>query len=61
MEAGSFVQVFWRDEAGVTAIEYALVGSLIAVAIVTSAAMVGLSLGDLYDTVATRVKDAITG
>jgi len=45
----------------VTALEYALIGSLIAVAIVTTVTTLGLSLGDMYDMVAGKVKEAISG
>jgi pilus assembly protein Flp/PilA len=50
-----------RDEAGVTAIEYALLGALIAMAIVTSAAALGVNLRGLYEMVASRVQDATAG
>ena len=46
---------FFKDEGGVTAIEYALVASLIAMAIVTSVAFLGANLGRLYNDVATKV------
>ena len=55
------LQNFLADESGVTALEYALIGSLIAVAIVTTVATLGLTLGDVYDMVAGKVKDAIGG
>jgi pilus assembly protein Flp/PilA len=47
-----------RDEAGVTSIEYALLGTLIAVAIVSSVTLLGLNLGNLYGMVASKVLDA---
>ncbi len=56
-----FLQNFLADESGVTALEYALIGSLIAVAIVTTVTTLGLSLGDMYDMVAGKVKEAISG
>ena len=40
--------IFWFDEEGVTAIEYALLASLIAVAIFASVALLGLEVGNLY-------------
>lgn len=46
---------FWRDEDGVTAIEYALVASLIAMAILTSVALLGQQVGNLY----AHVKDCV--
>ena len=35
---------FWHDEGGATSIEYALIASLIAMAIIAGASMVGTSL-----------------
>lgn len=55
------LQDFLADESGVTALEYALVGSLIAVAIVTTVTTLGLSLGDMYEMVSGKVKAAISG
>jgi len=48
------------DERGVTAIEYALLGSLIAIAIVGGVYTLGGSLGDLYDNLASRVTAAMS-
>ena len=61
MEAGRLFHAFLRDESGVTAIEYALLGSLIAVAIVASVTTVGLNLNVLYEMVASKVQGAISG
>ena len=49
---------FLRDEDGVTAIEYALIASLIAIVIVVAVQLVGLNLADFYDGVASKVEDA---
>lgn len=53
-----FFHMMWRDESGVTAIEYALIGSLIAMAIIVSVSALGLNLKDLYVMVADKVRDA---
>lgn len=45
--AGSSVS-FWRDRGGATAIEYSLLASLIAIAIIVAAATLGVSLHDLF-------------
>ena len=45
----------WKNEAGVTAIEYALIGSLIAVVIVTAVTSIGVSLGNIFHTVAVKL------
>lgn len=54
------IDAFCLDEEGVTAIEYALLGALIVVVIVVSVTLVGTNLGDLYDRVATEIKDALS-
>ena len=45
-------QTFIRDERGVTAIEYGLLASLIALAVITAAGLVGTNLNDLFQAVA---------
>jgi pilus assembly protein Flp/PilA len=61
MEAGRILHALLQDESGVTAIEYALLGSLIAVAIVTAVTTVGLNLGALYEMVRDEVVAATSG
>jgi pilus assembly protein Flp/PilA len=61
MEAGRILHALLQDESGVTAIEYALLGSLIAVAIMTAVASVGVSLGALYEMVSDEVVAATSG
>lgn len=46
---------FVRDEDGVTAIEYGLIASLIALAVIASAKLVGTSLSTLFSTIAASV------
>jgi pilus assembly protein Flp/PilA len=48
-----------RDDGGVTSIEYALIGSLIAVTILGTIATLGSSLGNLYQRIATKVATAL--
>ena len=43
---------FMRDEEGVTAIEYGLIASLIAVAIIVAAGQVGTGLSDTFKNIA---------
>lgn len=43
---------FWRDESGATAIEYALIGTIVGVGLVTSLTDLKTALGDSYDLVA---------
>jgi pilus assembly protein Flp/PilA len=47
---------FLRDEQGATAIEYALIAAVVAVAIIVAVEQLGGSLGLLYD----GVKDKVT-
>ena len=49
MSAG-LIQNFLRDESGATAIEYALIGTLIAMAILGTFVALGNSLTGLFDT-----------
>jgi pilus assembly protein Flp/PilA len=52
-ERDSLPARLWRDESGVTAIEYGLIAALIAVAAIASFQMVGSSLSTTFNTVAT--------
>lgn len=45
-----------ESERGVTAIEYGLLASLIALAIIVAVALVGTNLSTLFNTIATKVK-----
>jgi pilus assembly protein Flp/PilA len=49
------VIAFARDEEGISAIEYALLASLIALAIVTAVSGVGTKLQTVFDNVASSV------
>ncbi len=49
---------FFKDEQGVTAIEYALIASLIAVFIVAALYFVGGQVSDTYENVASEVANA---
>lgn len=49
---------FARDEEGVTAIEYGLLASLIALAIIVGATTLGGKLNDLFNYISTIVKTA---
>ena len=50
-----FIRRFVKDEAGVTAIEYGLIASLIAVAIVVTVSVVGSDLNTTFQNVATNL------
>jgi pilus assembly protein Flp/PilA len=50
------MQRFWNDEEGVTAIEYGLIASLIAVVIIGAVTLVGTNLKDVFNFVATNLK-----
>ncbi len=49
---------FLRDERAVTAIEYALLGGLIAVVIVIAVSLAGSQLKTLFDTIKNQVSQA---
>ena len=44
-----------RDESGVTAIEYALIAALIAVAAIAAFTLVGTNLSTVFSTIANKV------
>lgn len=52
----NLIAQFAADESGATAIEYALLASLIAVAIIGAATTLGSNIGKLMNNVAANVK-----
>jgi pilus assembly protein Flp/PilA len=50
------IKNFVSDESGVTAIEYALIASLIAVFIITAVSLVGTRVSTVFNEVATTLK-----
>ncbi|HEX3496862.1 MAG TPA: Flp family type IVb pilin [Roseiarcus sp.] len=50
------VRNFLNDESGVTAIEYALIAALIAVAIIGAVTTVGTNIGAEFNTIAGTLK-----
>jgi pilus assembly protein Flp/PilA len=46
---------FLKDEEGVTAIEYGLIAALIAVAIIAGVGLVGTSVNETFEEVATQL------
>ena len=52
----AFALSFIRDESGATAIEYALMASLIAVAIITAVTTLGTNVKATYNNIANGVK-----
>ena len=49
------VRRFWRDEEGVTAIEYGLIAALIAVVLIAGATLAGTALNTLFTNLATCI------
>ena len=49
-------QSFVKDESGATAIEYGLIASLIAVAIIAGATALGTSLNTTFSNLSTKMK-----
>ena len=58
VQIGGKLSAFWAQQDGVTAIEYALLGALIAVVIAGSIGLVGDAVLALYQDVAQKVVDA---
>lgn len=54
-------QAFWADEDGATAIEYGLLASLIAVAIIIPVTAVGEQLAVVFDAVTTALTPVAAG
>lgn len=54
----TFIKTFAADREGVTAIEYGLIAGLIAVAIIAAITLLGGSLGNLFNTINTKVSGA---
>ena len=50
--------VFWVDEDGATAIEYALIAALVAITIIVALTNLGAELSDHYHLVAKKFVDA---
>jgi len=50
-----FVADWWKDESGVTAIEYALIASIISIVIVASVVIIAGALQGTYGEVATEL------
>ncbi|ARU30858.1 Flp family type IVb pilin [Sulfuriferula sp. AH1] len=49
------MQRFWKDEEGVTAIEYGLIAALIAVVIIAAVTAVGTNLSNVFNFVASKL------
>jgi pilus assembly protein Flp/PilA len=48
---------FWRDESGVTAIEYGLIAALIAVGIVSAVTLIGDDVTAAFEAIARELPD----
>jgi pilus assembly protein Flp/PilA len=52
----SALMKFYREEEGVTAIEYGLIASLVALAIIVGAGLLGTKLNDMFTFIAGKLK-----
>lgn len=52
------VRQFWRDESGVSAIEYGLIAALVALAIVAGATTIGTDLDAMFKAIGTKLTAA---
>ena len=57
-EMKTLFALFWKDESGVTAIEYGLIAGLISVVILVALTAIGTSLQGLFQTIATALAGA---
>ena len=57
MQQNSWV-AFWRDESGVTAVEYGLIAGVMAALLVTVLGLFGDNLKALFETIADTLSDA---
>lgn len=51
---------FWRDESGVTAIEYGLIAGLLAVVIIAAVTAAGGNLNAIFSLVCGKLNSAVT-
>jgi pilus assembly protein Flp/PilA len=61
MNTFHWVQKFFGDDEGVTAIEYGLIAALVAVAIIAGATLLGTNLDALFSAVAAKVSTVTSG
>ncbi|PKR88113.1 Flp family type IVb pilin [Pleomorphomonas diazotrophica] len=54
----ALVSRFLKDESGATAIEYGLIASLIAVAVITAAGTLGNNVSNTFNSIAGKLKTA---
>lgn len=52
-----FINRFWRDESGATAVEYALVISTLSIVVISAIAVVGGHTGNTWNEVSNAVTD----
>jgi pilus assembly protein Flp/PilA len=50
---------FFRDRLGATAIEYALIASIVSIVIITAAALLGSNMAQSYNTTSNKVGNAL--
>jgi pilus assembly protein Flp/PilA len=60
MDMKTKLQTAWRDDRGVTAIEYGLIAALIAVVIIGAVTLVGGELQTTFTTISTKLNTANT-
>jgi pilus assembly protein Flp/PilA len=49
---------FWKDESGVTAVEYGLIAGVMAALLVTVLSLFGDNLKELFEAIADKLKEA---
>jgi len=56
----NFIKNFIKEEDGVTAIEYALIASLIAGVIITAVTLLGGNISKLFDALAKKISTTVS-
>ncbi len=54
------IRNFWRDESGVTAIEYGLIAGLLSVVIIAAVTAAGGNLNAIFSVVCNKLNTAVT-
>lgn len=49
------IRAFWNDRRGVTALEYGLIASLIAVAIISAVTLLGTNIGLTFNNISSQL------
>ena len=54
----NLIRRFWKNQSGVTSVEYALIATLVAIALIGSARLLGSQVSTTFNTTKTTMKTA---